>query len=134
MTVEAEILAGRGEAEAQMLDTCVVTRGSTEPVWDEGTNDMVTPGVTTVYPAGRCKVQTRDVVVTEVEAGEREIGVVRWEVHLPVDGSGGVRRGDIVTVTAAVLDASLVGRKFTVQGPHAGTAKTARRLPVEAVV
>lgn len=127
------VLAGRRAAESLMLDSCIVSRPGGEPVWDENRGDYVAPAPVTVYE-GRCKVQTRNVAVAEADAGEREIGVLAWEVHLPVDGTGGVTRGDTVEVTAAALDSSLVGRQFTVSGPHVGTAKTARRLPVEAVV
>ena len=132
MSAQSATLAGRAAAESLMLDTCTITRRGGERTWDEESGTYTDAEPTTVYE-GRCKVQTRNVSVSEVDAGEREVGVLAWEVHLPVVGSEGVRRGDTVTVTAAVFDAALVGRVFTVSGPHVGTAKTARRLPVEAV-
>lgn len=116
-----------------MLDKCRITRSGGERTWDDATGTYTTPAPVTVYE-GRCKVQTRNVGVGEPDVAGRETGVLAWEVHLPVAGTGSVARGDTVEVTAAPMDSSLVGRKFTVMAPFVGTAKTARRLPVEAVV
>lgn len=116
-----------------MLDACVVTRPSAGSTVDPGTALVVTPPPTTIY-TGKCKVQTRDVQVTTPDVAGREASIVRWELHLPVVGSEAVREGDTATITASALDTALVGQVFTVQGPHVGTAKTARRLPVEAEV
>jgi Family of unknown function (DUF6093) len=124
----------RAQAESLMLDTCTITRAGTgQGVWNETTGSYDPPASTTVY-TGPCKVQTRDVQVANPDVAGREAFVVDWTVHLPVVGSEGVRQGDTVTITAAALDAALVGRVFTVDGPHLGTAKTARRLPVKAEV
>jgi hypothetical protein len=140
--MRGEVARGRRRAEAQMLDTCVVTRpGEGDKVWnpDTGTYDPVPP--VTVYPPadqtgrkGRCKVQTRDVQVATADVAGREAFIVEWRLDLPVVGSEGVRQGDTATITAAELDAALVGRSFVVQSTHVGTAKTARRLPVVAEV
>lgn len=117
-----------------MLDTCTITRpGEGKGTWNESTGTYDPPAPTTVY-AGKCKVQTRDVQVTTPDVAGREAFVVEWRLDLPVVGSEGVRQGDTATITASALDAALVGRVFTVQGPHVGTAKTARRLPVSAEV
>lgn len=133
MSVEA-ILAGRAAAEALMLDECVITAPGGAGVRDPETG-LVTQVAGAVVYSGPCKVQTRDVVVNKADAGEREIGVVREELHLPVDGSAAVKRGCVATITAVHLLSSVtVGQQFTVTGPHPGTLKTARRLPVEAVV
>lgn len=132
MSAASAILAGRAAAEALMVDECAVTRE--EPGgWNEAAGDYDPPTTTTVY-LGRCKVQTRNVAVGEADAGEQEIAVVDWRVDLPVVGSEFVARGDTVTITVATNDAALLGMEFTVQGPHVGTAKTARRLPVKAVL
>jgi Family of unknown function (DUF6093) len=128
-------LAGRALAEVLMVDECAVTRHEDEAgTWDEAAGDFVIPpGSTTTVYLGPCKVQTRQAAIVEADVGERQVGIVRWEIHLPVTGSEDVARGDTVTVTASVLDDALVGRQFTVTGPFVGTAKTARRLPVEAL-
>lgn len=115
-----------------MLDTCTVTRAGTGPgTWDDTTGTNTPPAATTVY-TGRCKVQTRDVQVGEHDVAGRVAFVVEWSVHLPIVGSEGVKQGDTVHIDTAALDSALVGRTFTVDGPHLGTAKTARRLPVRA--
>lgn len=134
MSVAAAIDAGRVAAEALMLDTCTITRpGAGKGTWNEGTGTYDPPAPTTVY-AGKCKVQTRDVQVATPDVAGREAYVVEWTLHLPVVGSEGVRQGDAAMITAAAFDAALVGRTVIVQGPHLGTAKTARRLPVVAEV
>lgn len=134
MSVEAAVAAGRLAAEQLMLDSCVITRaGSGQGVWNDTTGRYDPPAASTVY-SGRCKVQTRDVQVANPDVAGREAFVVDWTVHLPVVGSEDVRQGDTVTVTGAVLDVALVGRVFTVDGPHLGSLKTARRLPVKAEV
>ena len=132
MSAESATLAGRAAAEAQMRDRCIIT-GAAASVWDEDAGTF-TPGDPVVVYEGRCKLQTRNVIVNEADAGDREVAVVRWEVHLPVFGSEAVTKGHVVTMTACALDAAVVGQVFTVQGPHFGSAKTARRVPVEAVV
>ena len=116
-----------------MVDTCLVTRGTGTPTWDETTGTWSAVGVLTVY-SGKCKLQTQNVVVGEADVAGREVGLVRHRLDLPVAGSGEVRRGDTATMTACDLDPAVVGKVFTVQGPHLGTGKTARRLPVQAVV
>lgn len=117
-----------------MLDECTITRpGEGERTWNEGTGQYDPLPPTTVY-AGKCKVQTRDVQVATADVAGREAWIVEWRLDLPVVGSEGVRQGDTAEVTASALDVALVGRKFVVSGPHLGTAKTARRLPVSAEV
>ncbi|MGN6245116.1 MAG: DUF6093 family protein [Motilibacteraceae bacterium] len=134
MSVESATLQGRAAAEALMLDTCTITRAGTgKGPWNDGTGQYDHPARVTVYQ-GKCKVQTRDVQVNNPDVAGREAFVVDWTVHLPVVGSEGVQQGDTVTITAAALDSALVGRTFTIDGPHLGTAKTARRLPVKAEV
>ena len=116
-----------------MVDACLITRGTGTPVWDETTGTWSAPGAVTVY-SGKCKLQTQNVAVNEADVAGREVGLVLHRLDLPVDGSGQVARGDTATMTACRLDASVVGRSFTVEGPHRGSGKTARRLPVRAVV
>jgi len=117
-----------------MLDTCVITRPNPERgPFNDATGTYGTLPPITVY-SGRCKVQTQDVALTTADVAGREAFIVSWRLDLPVVGTEGVRQGDTATITASALDAALVGRVFTVQSPHIGTAKTARRLPVVAEV
>lgn len=120
----------RRAAEALMADTVTVTRpgaGSTDDLTGE-----VTGGTTTVY-SGKAKIQqsAAGAMGQRVDAGELSTILLRLEVHLPVVGSEGVARGDVVTVTAAANDAALVGRTFIVHDLAFKTFATARRLGVE---
>jgi hypothetical protein len=127
----ARIAQARLRAEALMVDTCTVTR-QTGKVYNQTTKGY-DPTYATQY-SGKCKVQTSVLVIRDESAGDTEHGVEQWEVHLPVVGSETVQRGDLVTVTAATYDTALAGRLFAVTGPHVASMKSARRLPVEAVV
>lgn len=135
-------MRGRRRAEALMLDSCTITRPAEgKGTWNESTGQYDPLPEVTVYPPadqtgrkGRCKVQTQDVALTTADVAGRKAFIVAWRLDLPVDGSEGVQEGDTATITSSVFDAALVGRTFIVQGPHLGTAKTARRLPVVAEV
>lgn len=132
MSAAAAVLAGRVAAEALMTDACRITSEGGS-VWDESAGTF-TPGAPVVVYEGRCKLQTRNVMVRPADAGDREVGVARLELHLPVAGSEAVTRGHVATMTACDLDAAAVGEAFTISGPHVGSMKTARRLPIDAVV
>lgn len=125
-------LVGRAQAAAEriMVDACDVTRGTGEGYWDDATGQWVEGTPATVW-SGPCRVRSA-AGQRDVEAGEQEIGVTRWEVHVPVEGTGGITRGDTVTVTASG-DPGLMGAVFTVSGPAGGSMVSARRLPVERV-
>lgn len=132
MSAQSATIAGRVAAEANMFDTCIVTRGGTA-TWDEAAGTWTTGSASTVY-SGKCKLQTENVQVTNPDVASTKGVLVAWRLDLPVDGSGDVRTNDTVTMTACQLDGEVVGKTFTVNGPHMGTAKTARRLPVKAEV
>jgi len=67
------------------------------------------------------------------DAGEALWAADLIYVHLPVAGSGQVRDGDLVTITACQNDPSAVDREATVEGLHFQTNSTARRLPCRLV-
>ena len=120
-----------------MLDSCVIARpasGTPSPAdFNEATGTYNPPTSTQVY-AGRCQVQLVDVLPQVAVSGEADVFSQRAIVKLPVDGSAGVRIGDVVTMTAATLDADLLGRSYVVRGLHHKTFATARRLQCEEVV
>jgi hypothetical protein len=120
----------RRAAEALMVDAVSVSRRGGGTVDD--LTGAVTGGATSIY-TGRAKVQqsTAGVMGARVDAGELSTILLRLEVHLPVVGSEGVARGDVVTVTAATHDTALVGRTFVVHDLAFKTFATARRLGVE---
>ena len=128
---------GRAAANALMTDSCRITRpGTGEPVRDPETGLVVDPAPVTVYE-GPCRVRAENAEVTEVDAGERQVGVVRWTVGIPVEhpdwDTSGIGRGDTVEILTAAFDPGLAGRRFTVSAGFVGSQVTARRLPVEAV-
>lgn len=115
-----------------MRDACTVAHASSDPVTDPDTG-VVTYPVGAPFYAGACRVQLPNVAEREVDAGEREWTEQAALVMLPMSVTG-VRVGDVVTVTASVLDADLVGRRYTVVGLMHKTHATARRLRVTEVV
>lgn len=128
------LTAGRAAAEALMVATCTISRGAGDPVWDGGAGTY-TPAPPEVIYAGRCRVKAGARVVRDAEAGELTVGVGVLELHLPITAESGlVRRGDVARIDVNPTDPALVGRELVVQAPHAATTKTARKLPVEAVL
>lgn len=112
---------GRVEAEAIMLDSCVIERAPEEPwVTDPETGRDVPAPWTEVY-AGRCKVQSQQPYEITPDVGGATETVQRYMVHVPV-GVGPVRIGDRVVAR---------GRTFRVAGEHDKTFQTAQRLIVD---
>lgn len=134
MSIDALLARGRVEAEALMLDTCVITRaGGASGSLDDETGEWAYPAGSTVY-TGKCKVQLSDSLrVGDAEAGEVTLAVTAVSLHLPIDGTGGVGRGMEATITSAAFDEALVGKRLHIQAPHAGSQKTARRFACEVV-
>lgn len=130
MDIPSYLRIAREYAEAQMRSTCTITRPSGVKTWNEETGTYTPAAPTEIY-SGRCKVQDNRRSVQEVVAGELERAIAPLELHLPIDGSGAVRRNDDVTITDNPDDLALVGEQYVVQAFDAGTTKTARRLPIE---
>jgi hypothetical protein len=133
--VIGQILAGavpflREQAESLMLDTCTIQRPGA-PVTDTNSG-VVTPGMTTIY-TGKCKVQSKDSATSTPEAGGAVFVVVSRQIHIPA-GAADVRNDDVVTVTASVLNAFGVGRKYRVEGFTPDSFDTAARIPVKEIV
>lgn len=129
----ASVLArGRAFAEGGFVDTCTIERRGTT-----ATNDLdgtVTYTMTPIY-SGRCRVQQAAAPwAGPATVGEAGIGLSALELQLPVVGSEGVTKDDVVTITVCVNDADLVGKTFTVQGAHHKSHATTRRLPLQEVL
>lgn len=122
----------RTEAEKRMVDACTITRSGGEDTFDPNTGDYTAPAGSSVY-AGKCEVQVTDGLnAREAEVGGTEITATRVTVKVPISVEG-VREGDVVTVTASLLDPDLVGQQFQVLAGFAKTFATCRRLQVERV-
>lgn len=130
MTALEATLRGRIAAESLMLDACTITRPG-EVVTDPNTGD-VTNTSTEVY-SGKCKVQSKDSATASPEAGEASFTVVSRQVHIPANAAD-VRDGDVVTITAARLNAFTVGKQYRVSGFTPDTFDTAARLPVKEIL
>lgn len=131
MSLLSDILATlpilRAEAESLMLDACTITRPGA-PVTDPGTGN-VTNTATTVY-TGKCKVQSKDSATSNPEAGGATFTVVSRQVHIPAN-SADVQDGDVVTITASLLNAFTVGKQYRVDGFEPDSMDTAFRMPVK---
>lgn len=113
-----------------MVDSITFTRATGTTTFDEATG-RETVGTTTVY-TGPCKVQRQRVAPATPEAGERTVTVEQVEIHVPVETTE-VQVGDVGTITSAVFDPALVGRRFRVTGLFHKTYATARRLRCDEV-
>jgi hypothetical protein len=128
MSATSTTLRGRLAAESLMQDAVTIKRttgSSTDP--DTG---VVTPTQSTLY-TGKAKIQIRQQAAsaTPTSIGEAEVFIGQVEVHVPITVTG-IRPDDLVTVTASVLDADLVGKTYRVRGIADKSFLTARRLAV----
>jgi hypothetical protein len=110
-----------------MLDACTITRPG-EPTTDPDTG-AVTNTATTVY-TGKCKVQSKDSATSNPKAGGATFTVVSRQVHIPANAAD-VQDGDVVTITASLLNAFTVGKQYRVDGFEPDSFDTAFRLPVK---
>lgn len=125
---------GRSRAESRMAtDGCTITRPTAaDDAWDAAAGSY-TPAAAPVIYTGPCRVRNSAANPQAADAGEALWAADLIYVHLPVAGSGQVRDGDLVTITACQNDPSAVGREATVEGLHFQTNSTARRLPCRLV-
>lgn len=123
MSAATVLARGRYAAERDMLDTCTIQRPAA-PAMDPN-NAALTPTYSLIY-SGICKIQGA-AAASGTDIGEAHLAIDSPILHVPTSVLD-VREADVVTVTASVLDADLVGRVFRVQGPHHKTYLTARRF------
>lgn len=132
MSRDTVLAAGRAAAESGFIDTCTVERRGAAV-----TNDLdgtVTHPLTPIY-AGKCRVQQAAAPwAGPATVGQAGIGLSALEIQLPVVGSEDITKDDVVTITACVHDADLVGKIFSVQGAHHKSHATTRRLPLQEVL
>lgn len=136
----AEIAEDRAMANAEMIDTCRITRAVPPGPEDfnEATLQYATPAPVVIYE-GPCRVQVRaDINSNAVEAvvAEHEWTYRTGTLQLPItapEGSVGstanVRPDDTATMLSCPLDAEMVGRKLNLQADTKGkTAASCRRF------
>lgn len=141
MSVLAALASGQRAAEALMTDSGIMRRPSGRAAQDPvtgsqgpGFTDLFTLTADPVYGGG-AKIQTRNLVTRDVEAGGRTTVTVRVELHIPISAPA-VMVGDVWEHTAVGegSDPQLVGRKFRVTAPVGKSKATARRFEVEEIV
>lgn len=129
MSATSITLRGRAAAEALMLDAVTIKRTASSST-DQDTG-VVTPTLSTLY-TGKAKIHQASPSASPTTLGEAEVFIGQVEVHVPVTVTA-IQPDDLVTVTAASLDADLVGKTYRVRGVADKSFLTARRLSVIAV-
>lgn len=120
----------RRQAEARMLDTCVVRRVTGESTDGDGN---VTPTYSEPLYEGACRVQTYEPQESTADiGGASTVTTQRYSVHIPV-GSYAPQIGDVVTLDSAALDPQLAGRTYRVVALLHKSQATAYRLGVQEV-
>jgi hypothetical protein len=128
MSASTLIARGRAAALNLMQDACTVRHRSGSSVDPE--TGVITPTLAVGY-SGPCKIQQSAPAGNPSEVGEAAVFVGQLTLHLPVtDDTAAVQPDDLVTITACVLDASLVGKTFKLRGPAHKSYATARRFPM----
>ena len=137
--VAQTVADGRALAEANMLDTCTITRAGTGTgPWNDLTGQYDPPARVTVYgpdiaPAyGKCKIQDKSIIAgsTSSNAGERAVIAQGSELQLPVIESAAVAINDVAHIDNCVLDPSLTDHEYTISARHGKSQATSRRLRV----
>lgn len=111
MSIDSALHRFRNRQAEQFSDACTVQRPVGEPEFDTDT-ETYTQDVVSVY-VGVCKL--RPVAIRgddEANAGETLVATPDSECKFPVDTD--IQRGDILTITASLYDAGMVGKTFTV--------------------
>ncbi|MDR6117269.1 hypothetical protein QE370_000453 [Aeromicrobium sp. SORGH_AS981] len=133
LDLSAELAEGRATAAALLASTCKITRASSErgPLNPDTLKyDELAPQL--VYE-GPCRVQIARDSDRSDEVGDRTARIGDRELQLPVDGTGSVSTGDVVTILTNPADRALVGRVYTVTSRHEKTHAITRRLAVQEV-
>ena len=127
MSIDTAITRFRAKQADQFSDEATVSRPAGEP-----TTNATTGAVTQDYDdvlTGPCKIRPAGRTGSEVTAGETEVHLFPMAGKWPVDAD--IRRDDIVTVTASLYDASMVGRQYRVTEAPADGWQIARVVGLE---
>lgn len=131
--LDAVLVAGRRAAEARMRDTVHLYTQAADS-FDRSTG-TTTPGAQTTLYAGKARVKAIAASTgEEKDAGEREVLLREYEVHLPwstaLPGGTRVLPGMRIEVTASP-DARMVGLILWVTGATFSDQSTAWRIRTE---
>lgn len=123
--MSALLAAQRGQAKAEslMLDACTIAHR----IPDSTDANGVVTNYGAAYYTGKCQVQTRTGAGQGTDIGEAYLIVAQRIVRLPMSVLD-VVEGDRITITAAALDAGLVGNVYTARDIEEKSFQTARRV------
>jgi hypothetical protein len=113
-----------------MVDECEIHAPATSGPMDPNTGTATTTPGALVY-RGRCRVQTYEAHESNPSSGQHTWSVQRYSVHIPATVD--VPIDHLVTITASVLDANLVGRRYRVAGHLHKSMATANRLVIDEI-
>jgi hypothetical protein len=116
----------RASIEAQMVDTCTITRQNGQPTVNANTGALTYPAPPAAVYAGKCLIDQMSARAKVLAGFDAELDV--FDVALPMAATG-IRRGDLLHVDACTNDAELAGDDLQV-GPTygAGTLAVTRRV------
>lgn len=120
-------IAARGRALAEQLMTETVRAGLFKRTTVNG--KAVRTLVTERY-SGRAQYVSRTEVVSDATSASQDVATQSDIVKLPVSAPR-LHRGDEIEVLTSDIDASLVGRVFSVEGSPQSGSVTAHRYPVK---
>lgn len=129
-----EVAEDRAIAEAQMIDTCRITKpGVGKGPFDEATMKYAPPARIPVYE-GKCRIQVRsDINSNAVEAvvAEHEWTYRTATLQLPIEGTGEILGDYVAEILTCPYDPEMVGRVFNLQVESKGkTLATHRRYRI----
>lgn len=129
MLTSSQVARARVAVEAQMQDTCVISKLVRSPTINEATGKREM--VPTVVYTGRCKFKVAQVQVRDVDTQGQDLAVADGILSIPVDapGSGAVTKDHVATITLAANDTATI--TAVIQAAHAQSFATARRFPIE---
>ena len=128
--IEAVIPGLRAEAEAMMIDSCLIERQVGQVV-DPDTLEAA-PQWETVY-SGRCRVQIPNASELFKLSGGAGWTLEPVVLQLPVVGSEDVTVGDRATITSAVLDRGLADDVLAIIALFSKTHSLSRRVACKEV-
>ncbi len=128
MSATSAITRGRTLAESLMVDTCTIRRRTGEVT--DPFSGTITPTYANVY-VGKCKVQQHQAQARAEDAGEDFLLMLMMELHVPMDGTAGIRPDDEVLIGTSTLDVDLPGRVLYVRDVFHKSLATARRMSVQ---
>jgi hypothetical protein len=129
--VTAALPALRAEADALMLDECVIFSRTPGTVFNEETGHYESVEAT-VYE-GRCRFRAGTVSAQEIDVqGQQRIEQeATLSIPIAAAGSGDVDRDQVARITKCVWDPALVGVEMRIITPHRQSLGSARRFRVE---